>query len=425
MANNLSWAEFKKRFENNLRHVYTRIKNDRSFRLIEPDAAVSRLRGQMADGVTFFPTGVLIVRPGLSKKGNLARASRDTENILYPKKYSTFKNFLQAVRQYIPKGVDEDRISAAQYPLRMFLVKGNVMVEFNKLEKDTDFGGRLLRGEKRSIYWGRLGDLVDRLSSSYKLNFPSPTEQGEADFIDEVNREITAILEEENLPSIPLTIGNKTFDNIVGVNKVQGTVKADLAFVGLVNGDLQDVAWFSHKQGFRASHFQQWGGVTHYADDKEGADESLDKFPEIRAFAKYLSYFCGAGMQYDFKQPSGKGFTAMMEIEDNALKMESVYGKNFGTSRYGVSNCHGVLQGNPSIRKVGRKYELQMSAHLVMNPTPMTGDYEPVLMLINKGDRSQYGIQGARVVVQPRASRAAKFIVSKDRKGNYQMHPVS
>ena len=78
MANNLAWAEFKKRFENNLRHVYTRIKNDRAFRLIEPDPAVARLRGQMADGVTFFPTGVLIVRPGISKKGNLARSSRDT-----------------------------------------------------------------------------------------------------------------------------------------------------------------------------------------------------------------------------------------------------------------------------------------------------------------------------------------------------------
>jgi hypothetical protein len=65
-----------------------------------------------------------------------------------------------------------------------------------------------------------------------------------------------------------------------------------------------------------------------------------------------------------------------------------------------------------------------MSAHAHINPYEMTGDYEPVLMIIYKGDRNDLKITGARVVVQPKESRTAKFIVSTDRNGNYQMRPA-
>jgi len=417
----LTWAEITKRYYQCFEVIYNRIKNDKPFILLDNN----RLSEDNGVEVYFKMVGISIPT---QENGRWKQSKEFIE--FEPKRFASFENFYSGkngILQSVERAIRQNSNGIARAPFRVNFytttsksisstINSGKILKDNGLGMDIGFGGKASRGGP-GLFWGKLQYYVDNVDSTYSLNRPSSTEQGEADFINAFNGDLDKL----EVPMIDLQIGTKTFSNIVGVNKVEGKVKADLAFVALENRKLIDVAWFSHKQGFRANHFQQWGGVSHYANDTEGADETLDKFPEIRAFANYLSYFCGTGMQYDFKQPSGKGFTAMMDIQDNALKMESVYGKNFGNSQYGVSNCTGVLQGNPSIRKVGSKYQLHMSAHLIMNPTPMTGDYEPVLMLINKGDRTQYGITGARVVVQPRASRTAKFIVSKDSNGNYQM----
>ncbi len=415
----LTWGQFNRRdrYKSNWRVVYERMKNNLPFTLVQKSTTDSE------DGIHVYFSKVAISIPakvnGRYKKDNIFLD-------LEPKRFSTFENFYREVKKIIPDSMVSE---GAGVPITLiFLPSRNSPIRngtnTNQILKDLDFGGRPLNGQVRNIFWGNLKYYVDNVDSTYKLNYPTATEAGEADFINTFNQELDAILKKTGLSSIDLMVGNTTFENIVGVNKVEGTVKADLALVALEKGKLNDVGWFSHKQGNVASDFQQWGGVTHYASDKLGADETLDKFPEIRAFAKYMAFWCGNGMQYDLKSSNGVGFTAVAEIEDNDLKMESVYGKNFGSSKYGVSNCNGVLQGSPSIKKVGNKYKLEMSSHIVMNPTAMTGGYEPVLMLINKGDRSQYGIPGARIAVQPRASRKAKFIVSKDRNGNYQMNPA-
>jgi hypothetical protein len=41
----------------------------------------------------------------------------------------------------------------------------------------------------------------------------------------------------------------------------------------------------------------------------------------------------------------------------------------------------------------------------------MTGDYEPVFMAIYKGDRSDFGIKGTRVVIAPVGSRKVTSII--------------
>lgn len=421
----LTWTEISKRYKQCFEVIYNRIKNNQPFILLDNN----RLSEDSGVEVYFKMIGI-----SMPDKVNGRWKQSKTFIEFEPKRFTSFENFYSGkngILKQIEDLIRNDPNGIGKAPFRVNFytttskslantINSGKILKDNGLGMDVGFGGKASRGEGPGIFWGKLQYYVDNIDSSYKLNKPSPTEQGEADFINTFNKDLNDL----GVPMIDLQIGTKTFSNIVGVNKVEGNVKADLAFVALENRKLVNVAWFSHKQGFRANHFQQWGGVSHYANDKEGADETLDKFTEIRAFANYLANFCGTGMQYDFKQPSGKGFTAMMEIENNALKMESVYGKDFGTNNYGVSNCTGVLQGTPSIRKIGSKYQLHMSAHLIMNPTPMTGDYEPVLMLINKGDRTQYGIVGARVVVQPRASRTAKFIVSKDNRGNYQMRPA-
>ena len=45
-----------------------------------------------------------------------------------------------------------------------------------------------------------------------------------------------------------MDIGGTVFENIIGVNKVSGTGKADLAFVSLKDRKLE-VCWVSHKKG--------------------------------------------------------------------------------------------------------------------------------------------------------------------------------
>ncbi len=428
MANNLSWTEFKKRYENNLRHVYTRIKNDQAFKLIEPDAAVARLRGQMADGVTFFPTGLLILTPTISSKGNLTKpTTREFEKVIYPKKFNTFRNFLAAVQQYIPSGAVKNQ--AGVFPVRMFLVKGQTAVDFGKLEKEVDFGGVPKRGEKRNIYWGRLGELQDKVDSTYTLNQPSPTEQGEADFIDDVNRAITAILEENHVPSLTLKIGNHTFNNIVGVNKVEGTVKADLAFVAINGKKLEDVGFYSHKKGKQAKDFGQWSGTVFLYDHHD----------VVKGFVDYMHYIVGPNKLYDLAKMGPTTFAMSIDAPTlRNLRMSAIYGKEWNSSQHGPSNCHGLLQGHPNISKRGSDYILTMSGHYESHGSEMTGDYVPALMLMkkasseniaasvgraDKGGKKDGGIPGGRFSVYPIGGRTITHVV--ECKNNKWTDPTS
>ena len=367
------------------------------------------------------------------KKGNLTSNKKQIDKTFHLARYANATNLLKDI--YASSlGIPRRVIMSSNYnsfPLELSLsaTATGTRYPISNFLKDFDFGGQLVGGQTINVDWGLLGYWVNEIGLSYTLNTPSIKERGEIDFLTSINKAIMEIVKDcgmEFSQGITITVGDnnpKTFTNIVGVNKQQGSVKADIVFVQKDGDTLKDVAWFSHKEGHKANHFQQWGGVSHFLNDK---DETLDVFPEIRKFGDYMKQICGRGGLYDFTTPAGKGFTAMMDIENKALKMQSVYGKDFSAgSNFGKSNCTGVLQGDASIVKNGtHKYKLQMSAHAHINSYEMTGGYEPVLMIIYKGDRSDLGITGARVVVQPRESRTAKFIVSKDQKGNYQMKPV-
>ena len=421
---NLSWTQFakKNRFENNVTVLYQRAKNQTPMFFAEPKNNQTTLL------VKFLHVGL----PNI-KKGNLTSNKKQIDKTFHLTRYANGTNLLKDIYSS-SLGIPRRVIMSSNYnsfPLELSLsaTATGTRYPISNFLKDFDFGGQLIGGQTINVDWGLLGYWVNEIGLSYTLNTPSIKERGEIDFLTSINKAIMEIVKDcgmEFSQGITITVGDnnpKTFTNIVGVNKQQGSVKADIVFVQKDGDTLKDVAWFSHKEGHKANHFQQWGGVSHFLNDK---DETLDVFPEIRKFGDYMKQICGRGGLYDFTTPAGKGFTAMMDIENKALKMQSVYGKDFSAgSNFGKSNCTGVLQGDASIVKNGtHKYKLQMSAHAHINSYEMTGGYEPVLMIIYKGDRSDLGITGARVVVQPRESRTAKFIVSKDQKGNYQMKPV-
>lgn len=424
---NLSWGQFAKegRFENHIGVLHRRAKNNTPMFFEEPQNGKATIQGN------FLHVGV----PNISKKSQLPTANKRTvDRVFHLKRYASSANLLRDIYNSelgVPKRVVTSRANFIKFPLELSLSEtlNGPRYSMSKFLKDWDFGGQLTAGQTIQVNWGLLGYWVNEVGLSYTLNTPSSTERGELDFLNTINAAIMDVVATRGMEfsqGITIEIGEnnpKTFHNIVGVNKQANVTgyspKADIVFVQKQGNNLEDVAWFSHKAGYRPSDFQQWGGVTHFTNDD---DETLDVFPEIRKFADFLKNWCGPGMQYDLSTSAGVGFTARMEIEDKNLKMQSVYGKEFEPGRnFGYSNCTGVLQGDPSLIRIGNKYKLRLSAHAHINPYEMTGGYEPVLMLIKK-DRNTLGIPHARIVVQPRASRTAKFIVTKDRKGNYEFH---
>lgn len=420
---NLTWGQFAKRnrFENNISVLHKRAKDGTPMFFAEPKNNQTTLLAK------FLHIGL----PNI-KKGNLTANKKQVDKTFHLTRYASATNLLRDIYSS-SLGIPRRVVMSSNYnnfPLEISLSSTATGTRYpiSSFLKDFDFGGQLVGGQTIDVDWGLLGYWVNEMGMSYTLNKPSIKERGEIDFLTTINKAIMEVVKNRGMEfsqGITITVGDnnpKTFNNIVGFNKQEGTVKADIVMVQKNGNKLEDVAWFSHKDGYRANHFQQWGGVTHFINDK---DETLEPFPQIRKFGDYMRQICGRGGLYDFTTSAGKGFTAMMEIEDKALKMQSVYGKDFNPgSNFGKSNCTGVLQGDPSLVRIGDKYKLRMSAHAHINPYEMTGDYEPVLMIIYKGDRNDLKITGARVVVQPKESRTAKFIVSKDRNGNYQMRPA-
>lgn len=423
---NLNWGQFAKegRFEKHIGVLHKRAKNNTPMFFDEPQNGKATIQGN------FLHVAV----PNISKKTQLPTADKRTvDRVFHLKRYASSANLLRDIYKSelgVPRRVVTSSSNFIKFPLELSLSEtlNGTRYSMSKFLKDFDFGGQLVGGQTINVDWGLLGYWVKEIGISYTLNTPSIKERGEIDFLTTINKSIMDIVADRGMEfsqGITITVGDnnpKTFNNIVGFNKQEGNVKADIVMVQKDGNTLKDVAWFSHKDGYRANHFQQWGGVTHFINDK---DETLEPFPQIRKFGDYMRQLCGRGGTYDFTTPAGKAFTAMMDIDDKALKMQSVYGKDFNPgSNFGKSNCTGVLQGVPSLVRIGDKYKLRMTAHAHINPYEMTGGYEPVLMIIYKGDRNDLKITNARVVVQPRESRTAKFIVTKDRNGNYQMNPA-
>jgi hypothetical protein len=95
--------------------------------------------------------------------------------------------------------------------------------------------------------------------------------------------------------------------------------------------------------------------------------------------------------------------TVARKISSSLLKKMSVYGNQFGQA-LGRQNVSILLQGPIKVKKVGNFYELDAN-NVHLNGDEITGGFEPVFMAMYKGDRSNFGIRGARFVIQSLESR--------------------
>lgn len=184
---------------------------------------------------------------------------------------------------------------------------------------------------------------------------------------------------------IPIKVGNKVF-MIAGAETTPGTPKSDFH---LVDADGKEVVWISHKKGRSAKDFQQWGGIS------QRSEPMIFNHPEVQKFVNDLKK----------KYPQGlpNATSLYRKIHDDKLKNLSIYGNAYG-GPLGRQNVSILLQGPVKVVKNGKNYELS-SNHVHLNGDHITGDFEPVLAAIYKGDRSDAGVKGTRIVIMPVGGR--------------------
>ena len=192
---------------------------------------------------------------------------------------------------------------------------------------------------------------------------------------------------------ITIIMNKKDINNVIGVEKTNGTPKSDFH---LINTSKQAVAWISHKKGKTFKDFQQWGGVTNKAFENNAV---------IQAFALGCKSRC-----VDNKMPNATTFWAKIPDTTDGIKLKkmTIYGINAPTGIYGVECCNVLVQGNPALKQIGKKYEIISDGPIHYFPELPHGGYDPVITLIYKGDRDQFGLKGARAGFWPAGGRNYK-----------------
>lgn len=295
--------------------------------------------------------------------------------------------------------------------------KGNQSLGSGSILKGVEFGGRPPAGSQLTARWGRLAMLTELYDKSYQLNMPSSQEMGEFHFINDMNTAIHDAIEAElanprskmdkTCPGLTIKMGKHTFHNIVGVNKVSGTPKSDLALVECHNGSLTNVGFISHKMGSAAKDFGQWSGVT-----VASAGRVIGAHPEVTSFVDAVREYTQGNPEWG----RVSGFAMARPIVDERLKMYSLYGPNYGSSVFGEENVHVLMQGDPTLKKQNTSYVMG-AGHVHNNGDSMSGDFIPALMAIKKGSweniidptargvRSDFNIRGMRFSIYPQGGR--------------------
>ena len=243
---------------------------------------------------------------------------------------------------------------------KIFISDGKKEVGIGELKKNSEFGGK---GEGASVI-------------------------KESQAISEISEAIAESIAEFGGP-IPIKIGNEVYRNITGVRKTPGTPKSDFE---LFDASGESVIWISHKDGKGPRDFQQWGGIS------QKVEPTIAGHPETRGFIDQLNKVYPKGLP-----PADAVYH---RIKDNDLKMLSVYGNQYGKN-LGPQNVTVLLQGPVGLKKSGRYYILTAN-HVHFNGESVDSDgFEPVIMAVYKGDRSDAGIKGTRITIMPIGGRKA------------------
>jgi len=208
-----------------------------------------------------------------------------------------------------------------------------------------------------------------------------------------IRRKLEEIKQKNGSDTVTLKVG-KNYYRVVTVESTPGTPKSDFHFR---DDQGRMVGFVSHKDGLSATAIQQWGGIT------VRGEPVLAAHPETQAFVQTVQQMYPNGIP--------PATTVARKIKDTRLKMMAIYGNGYGGPS-SIQNVDLLLQGSVNIQRVTTgKYKLVASAQTHNNGDAITGTYEPVFMAIYKGDRSNYGVKGARMVISGKGGRSIKKYV--------------
>ena len=246
----------------------------------------------------------------------------------------------------------------------------------------TELNGIRFLGEDGEEY--KLSDI--KKNSEFGGKGERSTVAKEDAALSSLNEQLIQIKKDTKTASVPIKVKNKVY-KIDYAESTPGTPKSDFH---LVDMDGKEVIWISHKDGRTAKDFQQWGGIS------QRSEPTVFSHTETQKFINDL--------KSHYKNGLPPATTLYRKIKDSKLKMLSVYGNEYGNnmSRQNVSV---LLQGPIKLAKSGSSYIFQ-SNHVHYNGDSVDGDgFDPVLMAIYKGDRSDAGIKGTRIVISPIGGR--------------------
>ena len=246
---------------------------------------------------------------------------------------------------------------------------------------------------------GTTGNGIIRLSQLYKDDAfktrkgnPNAKEEYQIKFVRE---QLEKIKEKIGSDFVKLRVGNNTYE-VTEVEKTPGfpEPKSDMNFIGR-NG--VRFGFCSLKSGVTARSIQQWGGTSVRFEPIIAAD------PEVQAFVKTAKEM--------FPTEIPQGTTVARKISNQKLRMQAIYGSGYGGS-FGINNVNVVLQGTVGINAISfTEYKITGSAMTHSNGSTLPPEYQPVLMAIYKGDRSDYGIKNARINLYSKSGRTKRQMI--------------
>ena len=244
---------------------------------------------------------------------------------------------------------------------------------------------------------GSTGSSSIRLSALYKDSlFVTRTQNTNAKEelqIKSVREQLEKIKEKIGSDFVKLRVGDRTYE-VAEVESTPGTPKSDMNFIGR-NG--VRLGFCSLKDGATAGAIQQWGGAS------VSREPLIASHPEVVAFVKTAKEM--------FPTEIPQGTTIAREISDQKLRMQGIYGSGYGGS-IGVNNVDVLLQGTVKLNSINfTEYKITGSAMTHSNGSTLPPEYQPVLMAIYKGDRSDYGIKNARINLYSKSGRTKRQMV--------------
>lgn len=267
-----------------------------------------------------------------------------------------------------------------------------ILVQGNRIEKMLELAKKLSNmGAKYDKNLGSSsigGIIVGNVKIFIKADGKSGGLDVEAQAINDLQDAVMCAVISNGGP-ITVKAGKKTVKGVVDVIKTAGTPKSDFHLADEKGNVLLHI---SHKKGSSSRDFQQWGGVT---------EDAIAKHPEVIRF--------GIQCLQEFSAKMENGRSAWKKIKDNDLKMMAVYGVNFAKAGLDTNKVDVLLQGDPGVEEISSGlYKLTATGHVHYHGELMSGEFEPVLAMIYKGDRTQFGVKGGRASIYPKGGRTFK-----------------